>query len=259
MASLHDLNPTGRFSDRAADYVKYRPGYPPEAIDAVLEGLGDPAHVTAADIGAGTGISARLLADRGVRVLAIEPNAAMREAGRADRRLGEPTYPIEWREGAAEATGLAGGAVDLVTAFQAFHWFEPRATLREFHRVLRPGGRLALVWNKRDREDPFTAAYRDAVIEIGGESAAERMEFDPAVVPASGLFPAPRLREFPNRQALDLAGLIGRARSASYVPKAGPRWEALAGMLRGLHERYADAGGRVTLVYTTQVYVSQRV
>ncbi len=251
MTSLHELNPTGRFSDRAADYVKYRPSYPPQAIDDVLEGLGDPARLTAADIGAGTGISARLLADRGVRVLAVEPNGAMRGAA-------EPHPRVEWREGAAESTGLADGSVDLVGAFQAFHWFEARASLRELRRVLRPGGRLALVWNKRDRADPFTAAYRAAVIEIGGECAAERMEFDPAVVPASGLFPALRLHEFPNRQALDLPGLIGRARSASYVPKAGPRWEALAGMLRGLHQRYAGGDGRVTLVYATQVYVSHR-
>jgi 2-polyprenyl-3-methyl-5-hydroxy-6-metoxy-1,4-benzoquinol methylase len=79
-SALHTLNPLDRFSDRAADYVKYRPSYPMAAIDIILEGLGQTPLV-AADIGAGTGISSRLLADRGVRVLAIDPNAAMRAAG----------------------------------------------------------------------------------------------------------------------------------------------------------------------------------
>ncbi|MBC7773083.1 MAG: SAM-dependent methyltransferase, partial [Pyrinomonadaceae bacterium] len=74
----HALNPTGRFSDRAEDYKKYRPSYPPDAIDAILDGLGPPASLLAADIGAGTGISSTLLAERGVRVFAVEPNPAMR-------------------------------------------------------------------------------------------------------------------------------------------------------------------------------------
>ncbi len=254
MSKPHELDPTGRFSDRAADYVKYRPSYPPETIGAVLEGLGRPAGLIAADVGAGTGISARLLAERGVRVIAVEPNAAMREAGAADRNRS-----IEWRDGTAEATGLGSGSVDLVTAFQAFHWFRPSEALREFARVLRPGGRLGLVWNQRSRTDPFTSAYRDAVIEVGGESAAERMEFDPEVVAASRLFPPVRRREFSNTQELDLPGLIGRARSASYVPKDGPGWDQLARALRGLHQRFADSGGRVTMIYITQVYLSELI
>ena len=80
---LSDLSPTTRFSGRAADYVRHRPGYPAAAIAAVLRGLGDPVRLVAADVGAGTGISSRLLAERGVRVLAIEPNAEMRAATRA--------------------------------------------------------------------------------------------------------------------------------------------------------------------------------
>ncbi|WP_295618085.1 hypothetical protein [Chamaesiphon sp. GL140_3_metabinner_50] len=77
--ALYTLNPLNRFSDRAADYVKYRPSYPAAVIDTILDGL-DAAMLVAADIGAGTGISARLLAERGVRVFAIEPNAAMSAA-----------------------------------------------------------------------------------------------------------------------------------------------------------------------------------
>src|SRR5438552_10165202 len=106
---LHDMNPTTRFSDRAADYVRYRPDYPAAAIDALLEGVATP--ITSADVGAGTGISARLLADRGVPVIAIEPNPEMRSAAGADSR-------IEWRDGTAEATGLPDSSVDLVLSAQ---------------------------------------------------------------------------------------------------------------------------------------------
>lgn len=253
--ALCDLNPTGRFTDRAADYVRYRPTYPPGAIDAMLEGLGDPRGVTAADVGAGTGISSRLLSERGVRVIAVEPNLAMREAGRA-RATGAGS--LEWRDGTAEATGLGDGSVDLVACAQSFHWFRADEALREFHRVLRPGGRLALMWNHRDASDAFTAGYRAAILEVGGDSEAERMAFDPAIVARSGLFEAPVLREFRHEQRLDLEGLLGRARSASYVPKEGAGAAALAKSLRALWEAHRDAAGLVRLVYATRVHAARR-
>lgn len=253
--ALSDLNPTGRFTDRAEDYVRYRPTYPAGAIDAILEGLGDPRSVTAADVGAGTGISSRLLAQRGVRVVAVEPNAAMRRAGWTHAG---GAGRVEWREGTAEATGLADGSVGLVVCAQAFHWFRPSEALREFHRVLRPGGRLALMWNHRDGSDAFTAGYRAAILAIGGDPEAERMAFDPGVVAREGLFGTPVLREFRHEQRLDLDGLQGRARSASYVPKEGPNAAALADRLRALWEAHHDAAGMVRLVYATRVYLARR-
>src|SRR5262245_64002535 len=165
-APLHEMNPTGRFTDRAADYVKYRPGYPGAAIDAILAGLGHPAVLLAADVGAGTGISSRALAERGVRVTAIEPNAAMRGAA-------EPHPRVEWQDGTAEATGLPGGSMDLVVCAQAFHWVRQDEALREFARVLRQAGRLAILWNERDRSDPLMTAYREAIRAVGGEHPAE--------------------------------------------------------------------------------------
>lgn len=249
--ALSDLNPTGRFGDRASDYVKYRPSYPSAAIDAVLAGLGAPVSLAAADVGAGTGISARLLAERGVRVVAIEPNRAMREAA-------EPHAGVTFHDGTAEATGLEAAAFDLVLCAQAFHWFRSEGALAEFRRILRPGARLALMWNRRSQSDPFTAGYREAILAVGGDSSAERMEFDPDVVSRSGLFSAPVRRSIPNAQRLDLAGLIGRAQSASYVPKQGANAERLIELLRALHARHADAGGFVSLVYETEIYLSTR-
>jgi SAM-dependent methyltransferase len=206
----------------------------------------------AADIGAGTGISARLLAERGVDVVAIEPNRAMREAAASAAR-------VRYRDGSAESTGLDSASMDLVLCAQSFHWFDAQAALSEFARILRPGGRLALMWNRRSQSDPLTVAYRQALLDVGGESQAERMEFEPDVIARSGAFSKPRLVTFPNQQELDEAGLLGRALSASYAPKTGAAGERLRRLLRDLHRRHADAGGRVTLVYSTEVHSAERL
>jgi SAM-dependent methyltransferase len=240
-----------RFNDRAADYVKYRPTYPDDAIRALLEGLGPPERLVAADVGAGTGIAARLLADRGVRVVAVEPGEVM-------RRAAAPHPNVSWIAGRADATGLGSGSVALVLCAQSLHWFDPATALAEFDRILAPAGRLAIMWNRRSTMDPLTVGYRQAILDVGGEITAERMPFDPDVVTRSGLFSPPDRKTFPNAQHLDLDGLIGRARSASYVPKSGEASEQLLDLLRTLHAAYADAAGFVTLVYETEVYLSSQ-
>jgi SAM-dependent methyltransferase len=236
-----------RFHDRALDYVKYRPTYPAEAVLAIVDGLGPPERLLAADVGAGTGISARLLAERGVRVVAVEPGEAMRLAA-------TPAANVTWVGGMAEATGLRDASVDLVLSAQSFHWFHPADALREFARILQPGGRLAIMWNRRSRDDPFTVGYRQVLLDVGAEARAERMSFDPDVIRQCELFsPAERLT-FSNTQRLDLDGLIGRARSTSYAPKDGARGEELLSRLRELHARYADARGIATMIYETEIY-----
>jgi len=244
------MDPTGRFADRAADYVRFRPDYPAAAIDAVLVGLGAPERLVAADVGAGTGISARLLAERDVRVHAIEPNAAMRAAA-------EPHPGVEWSAGTAEATGLAGASVRLVLSAQAFHWFRQADAIAEFHRVLQPGGRLALMWNARDRDDPLTIGYIAAIHAVNGEHPAEHRGIDAGVVEAGGFAPL-RLLTFPHAQTLDLEGFIGRATSASYVSKEPAALAELVRRLTALHARHADARGVVTLRYRTELHLTER-
>jgi SAM-dependent methyltransferase len=249
---LHELDPTGRFTDRAADYVRYRPGYPAAAIDAILDGLGPVAAVRAADIGAGTGISARLLGGRGVRVFAVEPNEQMRAAA-------APHPFVEWVAATAEATGLRASSVDLVLCAQAFHWFRPVEAIAEFARILRPGGRLALMWNERDRADPLAAGYTQAIRDIGGEHPAEMRDVDPTSAIATGPFGPSREVVYGNAQRLDRAGLMGRATSASYVPKEGPRLAELANALDALYERYRDPEGLVTFRYRTRIWLAERM
>lgn len=246
---LHTLNPLNRFSDRAVDYAKYRPSYPDEAIATLLAGLGNPSQLVAADIGAGTGIASRLLAEAGVHVIAIEPNAAMREAA-------IPHPLVEFRDGTAEATHLPDASVDLVTCFQAFHWFNPEPTLLEFHRLLKPTGRLAVVWNDRDRDHEFTQNYTRLVqIASNHHPAESRMtSVDPLLT--SSLFLDVRCITFTYRQPLDLEGLLGRVKSVSYIPQAGQALEQLRLGLEQLYNRDRDAQGFVYMTYCTSVYLA---
>ncbi len=251
MSTPHfDLSPTTRFADRAADYALFRPSYPQAAIDVALDGLPRDPMLVAADIGAGTGISSRLLADRGVRVLAIEPNAAMRESA-------EPHDGVTFMDGTAEATGLETASVDIVLSAQAFHWFKPQEALCEFWRILRPAGRLVVFVNERDTLDPAMHAYNAAIHAAAERELSEGMRAavdDALHIAGREVIPA----SFPYTQGVSREGLIGRARSASYVPKVGPRYDQLVRDLGDLWTAYHDSAGLVTLGYRTFVWVVQR-
>lgn len=243
------MNPVGRFRDRADDYVRFRPTYPAAAIDALLDGLGSPAALTAADVGAGTGIASRLLAERGVRVIAVEPGEAMRTAA-------EPHPGVRWVAARAEATGLADASAQLVLCAQSFHWFRSADALAEFARILVPGGRAALMWNRRSAADPLTRGYSEAIVAVSGHAEIDRAAFDPTVIARTGLFTPPVRWAAPSRQRVDLDGLLGRAHSTSYVPKAGPALEQLDAWLGRLHARHADPAGFVELVYDTEIWMA---
>lgn len=246
--ALHEMNPTGRFSDRARDYVAFRPTYPAPIIDAVLDALGDPASLSAADVGAGTGISARLLAGRGVRVVAVEPNEPMALAA-------DPHPLVRWTLATAEETGLPASSVDLVLCAQAFHWFRPIEALAEFRRILRLRGRLALLWNVRDDSHPGTRAYSDIIKDVAGREPAEMRELDVTLLPRGGFEP-PSIVRVPHVQRLDLRGLVGRALSASYVPKEGPGRAKADAMLRDAFARHAQSDGMFELRYWSTAYLS---
>jgi SAM-dependent methyltransferase len=249
---LHTLRPTERFSDRAADYARHRPTYPAAAIDAILEGLGEPSRLVAADLGAGTGISARLLADRGVFVHAVEPNAAMRAAA-------EPHPRIRWVDAKAEATTLPKGSVHAVVCAQSFHWFVPGAALAEIHRILERKGRVSLLWNLPDESDPFTAAVYKAIRAASSADPASVAHVRPEALHASPLFRNVRLVESGHVQRLDRDGLFGRISSASYVPKTGPLRVVLDAEIRRLFDLNVDPTGRVSLHYATLNHLADPV
>lgn len=136
----------GDFTPLAEDYGRYRPGYSEFVLDAVLGLTGKPpGDVDFADVGAGTGIWTRMVASRGCRTVAVEPNEAMRRRGAQDSQ----GCAIAWQEGSAEATGLPSASRDLLSMASSFHWADYETAVREFHRVLRPGGVFTALWNTR--------------------------------------------------------------------------------------------------------------
>ncbi len=238
-----------RFSDRAGSYVQHRPNYPASAFDVALQGLPVAAQ-SAADIGAGTGISSRLLADRGWSVIAIEPNAAMRSAA-------VPHEKVTWRDATGEATGLADDSMDLVLCAQAVHWLDPVAAIAEFKRILRPDGRIALIWNIHDEAWPPSQSFKSIMVTNATEPPTSPW-FLPVGDPlahADRLVNA-RIVRVPNEQTLDLDGLIGRALSASYAPKQGPAHAAMISQLEALYARHQQQG-TLTLRYTTEVHIAE--
>ena len=217
-------------------------------------GLRDGAAVL--DVGSGTGILAGLLLERGATVFAVEPNGPMRSE--AERQFGgrQGFHSIN---GTAEATGLRDGSIDLITAAQAFHWFEPVATRREWARVLRPGGWVALMWNERVDEGEFAKGYRDLAngfVDREERPAARRLA-NPTEQIEEFFHPNPMTRRaFENSQVLDLAGLKGRAMSSSYWPRTGEAHERSMATLEELFEQH-NVDGQIRFDYRTEVFLGQ--
>ncbi|HTL88851.1 MAG TPA: class I SAM-dependent methyltransferase, partial [Leptolyngbya sp.] len=159
---------------------------------------------------------------------------------------------VGFRQATAEQTGLADQSVDLVTCFQSFHWFEPDATLEEFQRILKPSGRIALVWNTRDLSgDVFTQAYGEVIDQVSNQHPSlNRAEAYPESSPSFEEF------RFASEQALDLPGLVGYSKSRSYVPTEGEMLDRLLQSLEALYYCYADDQGWVYMKYQTKVFIA---
>jgi len=242
------LDPTRRFSSRVDAYIRFRPSYPAAVADLLERECGLRPGAVVADIGCGTGLLAELLLSRGCEVFGVEPNPEMREAGRkilADEPL---FHSIEAR---AEATMLGDQSVDLVTAGQAFHWFQPEAVRAEFRRILKPGGWVLLVWNERRRQAGFMAEYETAIARY----APEQPRVNPETLAQFFQGAARRDALFDNHQYLDAEGLRGRLASSSYAPQPGTtEFEVLMTRVDELFSRW-QKDGVVTIVYDTEVYL----
>ena len=246
---------TRRFSDRVEDYLRYRPGYPDELVTALLGRCGLKAGATVADIGAGTGIFTAKLLDAGLRVFGVEPNAEMRNAA---KQLLAGRSGFTSVAAPAESTGLDTGSLDLITAAQAFHWFDNETARAEFRRILKPLGHLALIWNRRRIEQAFQRDYDDLLRHHSTDyGKLHHMNLDDERISAFFGHDAVAKLHFENRQRLDFDALLGRLQSASYCPPRGS--DAFAGLrddLRALFDKYA-VSGVIDFDYDTQLYLGR--
>lgn len=253
--------PTSRFTGLAQAYALYRPSYPVEAIDYIVDCCGLDDKSLAVDVGCGTGISSRLLAERGVKVIGVEPNSDMRQQAidllASD---GDTTVKanLEFRDGTAEATGVENGQADVVLAAQAFHWFDKERALREFYRILKVGGHCILAWNERDESDEFTSRYGKIIRATSDAANVELLRGRAGrALLETDLFEDGRVKEFFNEQTIDKEGLLGRAFSTSYTPKEGEPAKKLEHALQNLFDECATSGS-VTIRYATSVYSARK-
>ena len=234
------------FEDVADVYERARPSYPAEAIEWLRDELGLREGRTVLDLGAGTGKLTRQLRETGATVVAVEPGDAMRA------QLERAVPDVEALRGSAEGIPLPDDSVDAITVGQAFHWFRHDEALPEMHRVLRPGGGVALLWNARDPASPLVREVNDLLEDVLKDR--EPTPNSSLQLVNSPLFGPVEERPFRFAQELDPDGLAERIASISFVA-AMPRErrEEIDARLRAVVE---EAGGRVSFPYVTNVYVS---
>lgn len=240
--NIDQYKPKERFSNRVADYVRYRPSYPQEIIDTITEYYNVTGNGVIADIGAGSGIFSSLLLKNSFNVMAVEPNEAMR--GYAEAFLGRHSN-YRSINGSAEKTTLEDSSVDAITVAQAFHWFETESAVKEFRRILKKNGVLFLIWNDRKTDDGgFHEEYHDMVIRHCRdycETTHKRFFGDRL----KEIFTGCTIEEhhFDNHQVFDFNSLLGRLMSSSYSPKeSDENYAPLVEELKELFGRHQKDG-----------------
>src|SRR5437899_6451843 len=246
---------TQRFSSRVEDYARYRPAYPGEVIQLLKTECGLSAESVVADVASGTGIFTRMLLENRCRVFGVEPNVEMRRSAE-EFMAGHARFKS--LNGTAESTTLPDHSVDIITAAQAAHWFDPSKAPQEFVRILKPGGWTVLMWNdRRINASRFSREYEDVLLRYGTDyHEVLRLGGDLTVK----AFFAPsdcQTRVSDNRQDRDQRRREGRVLSSSYAPRASdPKHEPMLQELRRIFDSN-QVNGRIIFEYDTRVYYGQ--
>lgn len=246
-----------RFTTRVESYRRYRPKYPAAVVKLLAQECGLAADDAVADVAAGTGLLTERFLEAGHRVIAVEPNAAMREVC---ARLAAEHPRLRCVEGSAEQTGLEDNSMALVTSAQALHWFDFAAARAEFARILRPGGVCAIFYNDRRADgDALHAGYERILREFGKDySVVSHLHAGPEKIaaflaPSASALSRVQTARFENHQNLTLDGLMGRVVSSSYMPQVGDaRYAAMAEAVEDLFAQQ-QIDGLVRMEYETVV------
>jgi ubiquinone/menaquinone biosynthesis C-methylase UbiE len=251
------------FDAWALDYDRYRPTYPQALFDHIAARLGLREGARVADVGAGTGKAARQMARRGWRVTAIEPGKGMLEVMRA--RAAAESLDIDVRLASAEQTGLPDASVDLVTAGQAYHWFDKERAVAEMARIVRPKGGVALFWNApAEARSPFLSTHTDVMARYLPEAHVDRRSEDadnepPDVIGESDKFECDDWVVFSHDRELSAEDFIALVFTASQVRLFvdDDHKDQLRADIRANIARYFG-DGRVLLPYDTSLFLAIR-
>jgi ubiquinone/menaquinone biosynthesis C-methylase UbiE len=238
-----------RFSNRAANYLKYRPAWQPQVLAFMQQSMGLKRSHSIADIGSGTGRFAKLLLQNGYGVTGVEPNDDMRETAEKDLACFENFTSMA---GSGEDTGLQSNSVDLVVVAHAFHWMDTDAAREEFQRILRPGGKIVLAWTIRQTNSDFLRGYDQIKKKFRSHQAPPLIDeekissfYGPGIV---------QQISFLHNSWVNFESLKGLLLSSSGIPlPAHPQYDSMISSLVRLFVAH-NQNGFVNLSYETRLY-----
>jgi SAM-dependent methyltransferase len=241
--TIHEAAARG-FERQAEAYERGRPGYPADAIAWLVEQLGLGPGRVVVDVGAGTGKLARALEPSGAEVVAVEPVDGMRAV------LARELPAVRALSGTAESLPLEPDTADAIVVGQAFHWFDAPAALVEFRRVLRPAGRLGLVWNVRDRRQELQRRVDEITEPLRGDTPSQAAGGWREWLERSELFRPVAQLEMPFELELDPDTAVDRIGSVSFVAALeDPRREQVLDRIRALAREHPEPWAYVSEVY----------
>lgn len=246
-----------KFSGKAEIYDKYRPTYPTALINVLYNEIHGDENSRVADIGAGTGIFTKALLGKFRNVTAIEPNGDMYSVLRAN------LPDITAVQNSAENTGLPQSSFDLITTAQAFHWFDKDMFRNECKRILKPNGKLAVIWNRRVRNDfwarrdeiftRYCETFHTGHVFVGHNGVDEDKEGDKFFKEV--YLGDCKVFTYDNPFLMTKEQFIGDTLSRSHAPKSsdGNYREFLSELEKAFDEFVTD--GHVTVLYQTVCYL----
>lgn len=249
-----ELNSKERFTDRAKNYSKYRPGYAQTLIEYLISQIELKTDDKIADIGSGTGISSKLFLDFGNTVYGVEPNSTMRFEAEENLNTYDKFYSIG---SCAEKTDLENESVNHIVSAQAFHWFDPVPTKEEFKRILKTDGSVILIWNIRESDQGGFTDHLMRIIETYSADFTKTAEKRDIVKDFFGNTEV-TFKKISNPQTSSFEKIVGELSSYSYLPNEGQvNYKNMIDDVQILFDKFKDHDNHVVLNYSTIIHIGK--